>query len=294
MPDQDTFWNLKGASNIDSQDAFDLHLTRSDSLKNVLYTPDLLTGVNHPRYRITAKTFQKVSFSKTIIESVIFRNCTFEDCQFIGSVLKNCEFHECKFINTNMHKIQIQGTFLDPRSLRKSFDKRKHANIGVHVFQQLLKNSDDLDQPIFENDAKFYFFKWLKYQKFYEIIREKNSTGKYPKIKVISYIMDNAWEFIAGYGLRLRHIFASSFLAIILLSITNFFLKDIFGLTFDGGGTGFLDSIYFTTVSLTTLGYGDITPSTSVGRVFASAQSIFGFFMFATLASTLIGRISRK
>ncbi|MBB1453432.1 two pore domain potassium channel family protein [Pseudoalteromonas sp. SG43-1] len=38
---------------------------------------------------------------------------------------------------------------------------------------------------------------------------------------------------------------------------------------------GFFDSIYFSVVSITTLGYGDFTPS-GVARVFASLESIFG------------------
>jgi len=52
------------------------------------------------------------------------------------------------------------------------------------------------------------------------------------------------------------------------------------------------EAFYFTSVSLTTLGFGDITPTTTLGRVAASIQCIIGFFLFALLASMLFRRVT--
>lgn len=43
----------------------------------------------------------------------------------------------------------------------------------------------------------------------------------------------------------------------------------------------FLDAVYWATVSLTTMGYGDITPVTSVGRLVTMISSMFGIAIIA-------------
>ena len=43
----------------------------------------------------------------------------------------------------------------------------------------------------------------------------------------------------------------------------------------------FFDAVYWATVSLTTVGYGDIYPVSTVGRIVAMASSIFGIAIIA-------------
>lgn len=43
----------------------------------------------------------------------------------------------------------------------------------------------------------------------------------------------------------------------------------------------FLDAVYWATVSLTTMGYGDITPVTAVGRIVTMVSSMFGIAIIA-------------
>ena len=47
---------------------------------------------------------------------------------------------------------------------------------------------------------------------------------------------------------------------------------------------------YFSMVTLTTLGYGDIAPATMVARVFVVLEAIMGQFYLAILIASLIGR----
>ena len=43
----------------------------------------------------------------------------------------------------------------------------------------------------------------------------------------------------------------------------------------------FFDAIYWATVSLTTMGYGDIYPVTTIGRIVTMVSSIFGIAIIA-------------
>ena len=43
----------------------------------------------------------------------------------------------------------------------------------------------------------------------------------------------------------------------------------------------FFDAVYWSTVSLTTVGYGDIYPVTTVGRIVTMVSSVFGIAVIA-------------
>ncbi|MEZ7197489.1 potassium channel family protein [Pseudodesulfovibrio karagichevae] len=56
-----------------------------------------------------------------------------------------------------------------------------------------------------------------------------------------------------------------------------------------GGGEPFLNALYYTVVTMTTLGFGDIVPRTWDGKVLLIIQSLTSYFMFAFM----IGIITR-
>ena len=56
----------------------------------------------------------------------------------------------------------------------------------------------------------------------------------------------------------------------------------------------FAELMYFSTVTLTTLGYGDVTPASPYARWLAQVEAVFGQLYIAILVATLVGiRISR-
>jgi voltage-gated potassium channel Kch len=48
-----------------------------------------------------------------------------------------------------------------------------------------------------------------------------------------------------------------------------------------------LDSLYFSIVTLTTVGYGDFSPTTTAGKLFAIIYMIFGLSLIAASISVL-------
>ncbi len=54
------------------------------------------------------------------------------------------------------------------------------------------------------------------------------------------------------------------------------------------GTTGYIDALYFTVTTLTTTGYGDITPTTPAGKLFAVAIMVVGVALFVQLARAIV------
>ncbi len=55
-----------------------------------------------------------------------------------------------------------------------------------------------------------------------------------------------------------------------------------------------LDAFYFSTITLTTVGYGDIVPTTDAGKLFAIFYVIIGIGIIATFANLLIKQAVAK
>lgn len=161
-----------------------------------------------------------------------------------------------------------------------------------------MNNSRDEEQVEFERDAQFLFYRWKRYQDGYEFGKEwskaKTASERLAALAAGNKVLRRlGWEKLFGCGVRLRYFLRTVIITVILATFLNFVFKEELGLTSDGNLIStWCEAFYFTTVSLTTLGYGDITPTTSLGRVAASIQSIIGFSLFALLASMLFRRVA--
>lgn len=77
---------------------------------------------------------------------------------------------------------------------------------------------------------------------------------------------------------RLHKILAAIFITILSFTI----LFRLFGPSF-----GEIDDFYFVIVTLTTVGYGDVTPKTHNEKVLAMILILIGIFVFSTITATI-------
>jgi voltage-gated potassium channel Kch len=75
--------------------------------------------------------------------------------------------------------------------------------------------------------------------------------------------------------------------ALIVLIVGAYIYRHLLHLTW-------VNAFYFCTVTLTTVGYGDITPNTNASKVFTIFYILIGIGIVATFATTLIKHTSLK
>jgi voltage-gated potassium channel len=95
-------------------------------------------------------------------------------------------------------------------------------------------------------------------------------------------------KFISRLSKKLiKHIFAAIcifFIVVLLGSAVVVYLEDM----------DFIDAFYMTMMTATTIGYGDVTPSTKYGKLFISFYSLLGvgtfLYIFAIIAVTNVDK----
>lgn len=99
---------------------------------------------------------------------------------------------------------------------------------------------------------------------------------KLTRILLLSSRLKFIKEFLQKTGLH--KIMAAIFITIISFTV----LFRLFGPSF-----GELDDIYFVIVTLTTVGYGDVTPKTHNEKVLSMILILIGIFVFSTITATI-------
>ena len=283
-------------------------------LENVEFRPTAVARASSDLFK--KKCFKNVSFSFTTFEDVTFSETKFVDCLFLYAEFFHCHFLNCQFVNCNMHKIRLDNCYLDPHSFEMNKVYKKTAsNVGTWLFQQLYMNSKNTHQPQFSGESEILFQRWLRAQKKYEWNRDKKKWirdtkhhGPWRKIQTVLrlilscrkffswWIGNSLFDLVLGFGHRpLRFIAVSAGLLMIASTIVHYSWTSL-GLvnnaeTLDRGS--YVASIYYTTVVMTTLGFGDITPTTDPGRWVAIVLPILGIVWLSLLAAVIIKRIIR-
>ena len=58
-------------------------------------------------------------------------------------------------------------------------------------------------------------------------------------------------------------------------------------------GWTWLDSLYFSTITLTTIGYGDFSPQTELGKIFTIVYIIIGVGLILSFVNTIYSHFNR-
>ena len=265
----------------------------STGLDSVLFQPDTLT-IEHllpMRNLFTDKIFNNVSFAKTEINGITFRNCTFTDCLFIGTQFINCEFHDCNFTGCNTFKTEFANTYIDPAVFEGMLDPSDHWNIGIHLFQQLYKNAMDMHQRDFARTAEFNENKWRRY-----LLNHRNPGRKKAEPQfIVRWLINISFYIFAGYGIRAKFLLLWAFVFVSGSISANFFLWDRLGVVGRDEATpperNLIGVLYYTVTTFAR--YGDFVPGSDLGRLVFVVEAFLGIILVSLFVAWLIKQALR-
>lgn len=212
VPDRQSYedlFKLPGVTNKINQAGLISRLSRGAHVSELLYDPKNLKSNFAPwRHHIKEVSFSKVSFHETVVESFEFDSCTFNRCIFIGTIFRDCRFRRCNFVDCNFFRCEFSNCFADPRQFDKCLPLKGYANVGAHLFHELLRNSRQQVQPDFADEAQFRFRKWQRYQLWAEMVNS-GSIWNFLRGWPVHFSM-LLFSGLTGSGMRLRRLLLSA------------------------------------------------------------------------------------
>lgn len=102
----------------------------------------------------------------------------------------------------------------------------------------------------------------------------KNGTGR------------NLWRLLRGLKAafadeRVRGLLALTFVLIMAASLFYWYAE----------GWSFLDAVYFSVITIATIGYGDLAPQTALGKIFTIGYVFCGLGVFVAAATSIANSI---
>ena len=223
---------------------------------------DLATLPSGKKLNIKAKKKGIISFIYTKLENI------FLDLNLDEGVL--IDFSNTLLRNTQIKKDQIEKHILQEK--KKEFSEAQQVYI-------LLKNN-------FHSIGKYNEESWA-------FKKEKDMERKsYFHFKSLhKWLWSCFLNGIFGYGMQPSKVIISAILIITLFAFLfmNPGISNVVGIE-EITSNNFFDCLYFSTITFTTLGYGDFRPLEGWGRILAGSEAFIGAFMMALFVYTFARR----
>jgi hypothetical protein len=221
-------------------------------------------GSNFEKANLSLGNFREADFTEASMEGATFAKAQFEKAYLIFANFKSANFYQTNLKGASLQHANFDETEVIEMKYNRSTQCRGIRVGRCHGSQQFNRFAKDQD-----------------------FLEEFKSKGK--KELIIYY----TWLTVADCGRTpWRWIFWSVLLA--LYFGLNFFFMGPQAFKLDYLEWNFSSMIYYSVVTFTTLGFGDIKPLTNIAAWWVMAEVIVGYIMLGGLISILATILARR
>ncbi|WP_187296172.1 potassium channel family protein [Tepidibacter mesophilus] len=263
---------------------------------------------------VNTKFYQDVSFENC----VFIRSCIFDKSEFLSSKSKSI-FYMCKFLGQEFvfknisNGVKFDGIRFSSNTkfILQNVEYSKERYIDARNAYRIAKNQSNIIGD-YEESGKYYYEERVYNGKM--ILPRTNDKDKKHKY-IVPKIMDLVSKYIVGYGEKPQNVLFFSFILISIFAYLymmaglrfninvdctmnyhrtiKYSFLELLSLDVKEFMSDYFQAWYFSIVTFTTVGYGDIIPINYHGKVLASIEMFLGVTVIATWTSTVVRKMSR-
>ena len=275
--------NLSGA-NLKLADLRGADLSGSNLSNSDLYKCDFggtfLTEANFSGAYAGAVNFQGADLRGASFEGANLTEADFQNANLMGARLRRTDLTRCNLTHTDLRHVDFEGAHLvemeygDSKAMRGNF-------FGIRGLESASGNA------LFVREARD--------QDYLDTMEHRISGMPSGLSKFLKSMFFRAWSLI-DFG---RSLVAPVYIAagFVLLFGLIFSLDMILGwglFDYEGTSRSWLTPFYFSVVTYTTLGYGDVTPLHLIGEVLVIIEVILGYTTLGLVLSILANKVARR
>lgn len=296
-------WNTEEGKNIKKRIIeTNLRYGSSEEYIDFIGTIKNEVGKKPPKYDLRGIDFS--DFSNTINDECFgfdFSNCkleysNFSYADFSCSKFRNSDIlysnfeysilDECDFSGTNLTLSNFNNCILENGNLCRAWISDvsfKNSNLGYIKYDRKI-DFLNINSGAFEGNSNPLFVDFIKRKQYLKNFKNHNLGNK-----IIYYI----WLVISDCGQSFLRWLSWSIIISLLFGLLFTKYSDSFLVTKSRELTSF-SFYYYSIVTFTTLGYGDITPNNILGEVLVTIEVVIGYIMLGGLLSIFSNKFIPK
>ncbi len=294
--------SLKGANlekvilkdiNVPRADFSGAHLSQADLSHSRLFDANFegahLLGAELSDSDLTHCNFRNADLTKANLSDARLWNALLEN-----AVLSEASLFGADLWNSNLHNSRVWHTNFNNA---KSLARRNFSQDPSLLWTSKIREDGLMSAKEAYRDLKLYFLTngiyddagWAAFREktIERFIMKKNRDPRY----IPSLVMGA----LCGYGEKPGRIILSAMLAILVYAFLYYFLNTVESPGLPQYTMNWADYIYYSTVTFTTVGYGDFIPrSNAFFRLLAASEAFIGVFLTGLFIFTLARRYSAR
>jgi uncharacterized protein YjbI with pentapeptide repeats len=277
--------DLRGAqlrkTNLDGADMYGAILDEAN-LEEASLEGALLDGVSAQSANFRRAGLREAHLSAARMQQVDFRGADLQGANLLKANLRRARLEQSQmmgasFEETDLTSARLEGSDISGATFRgANLDGTWVA--GVKFSRRTLFWRTSLNQmtgdPVFGRFARD--------QDYIETFRVRHP------------IAFGLWAISSDCGRSMVRWLISSSVLIIFFGLIFLLLRDNFIINEEGREVTWFTYFYYSIITFTTLGFGDVVPRTTLGEVLVSIEVIFGYLMLGGLVSIFANKLARR